>query len=217
MRGRVEDLLRCEGAYGVEAGGLPLRSLLAIFFVAGFVYGLAMGSFGLRPLQMLFSALKVPLLLVVSSLVVLPSFFVLNTVLGLRDDLASALKGIIAAQVTMSVSLCALARITLVAYASSGDYRFALNFNGLPFLVALCCGYVTLGRHYRPLVARNRQHRVARAAWLGLYAFVAIQAAWVMRPFVGDPSLPPALLREEAWSNAYVEIIADLVKLSGGR
>ena len=39
-----------------------------------------------------------------------------------------------------------------------------------------------------------------------LYVFVAIQAAWVLRPFVGAPGLPASFFREEAWDNAYVRI-----------
>ena len=42
--------------------------------------------------------------------------------------------------------------------------------------------------------------------WLGLYIFIGIQTAWVLRPFVGDPSLPTQFFREDSWSNAYVFI-----------
>ena len=44
------------------------------------------GLHGDRPLQLLYSALKVPLLLLVTFCLSLPSFFVLNTILGVRAD-----------------------------------------------------------------------------------------------------------------------------------
>jgi len=40
--------------------------------------------------------------------------------------------------------------------------------------------------------------------------FVAIQLAWVLRPFIGDPSRPTTFFRETAWGNAYVKIFVAL-------
>ena len=106
----------------------------------------------------------------------------------------------------MAVVLAALAPITLWAYASSSDYDLAILLNGVIFLVATLVGQVVLSRHYRPLVARNPRHRVGKAAWLTLYVFVAIQLAWVLRPFVGSPGLHVSFFRADAWSNAYVSL-----------
>jgi len=189
-------------------GTEPIRSvrLLGVFLAAGLLYGAVIGAYSLRPLQMLYSALKVPLLVAGAGLVCLPNLFVLNTVLGLREDLSAVLRGAILAQGTVAISLAALAPITAVAYLSLGDYPDAVVFNGIVFLVAALAGQLTMSRHYRPLIARNPRHRLARDAWLGLYGFVAIQMAWVLRPFVGDPARPTRFFRAGAWSNAYVEV-----------
>ena len=40
--------------------------------------------------------------------------------------------------------------------------------------------------------------------WLAAYAFVGTQAAWVLRPFIGDPGRPTQFFRHDAWTNAYV-------------
>ena len=40
--------------------------------------------------------------------------------------------------------------------------------------------------------------------WLLLYAFVGIQTAWVLRPFIGYPGRPTQFFRDNAWGNAYV-------------
>jgi hypothetical protein len=210
----VEDLLRSRGGFAVGRGKVPIVALIGTttFFCA--VYGAAMGSFSLRPAQMAVSAIKVPSLLFVTTLVALPSFFVLNAVLGLADDFAAALRGIFVSQATLAVCLAAFFPVTLLAYLSSDDYRFALNFNGLPFFIASLTAHRTLARHYAPLIAKNRLHRVVHALWLFLYIFIAIQLAWTLRPFVGDPSMPSELFRKNAWSNAYVEVLKDLVKLS---
>ena len=91
----------------------------------------------------------------------------------------------------------------------------ATALNGLMFAVASVAGQITLRRHYRPLIERNPRHRLALAAWLVLYVFVAIQLAWVLRPFIGSPGLTTSFFREGAWSNAYVELTRTLFPLLG--
>jgi hypothetical protein len=169
-------------------------------------YGFAMGLYGGRPLQGLYSAIKVPILLVISSALCLPNFFVVNTVLGLRDDFSAALRGVLAAQAAVAVTLASLAPVILFSYATTGDHDTALFLNGLLFAIATVAGQLILNRYYAVLVIRDPRHRIGRIAWTVLYVFVAIQMAWVLRPFVGSPDLPVSFFREDAWSNAYVVV-----------
>jgi len=202
----VDGLLRAEGRYAVDGRSVPWLALALLLGLAGFLYGAAMGTFSLRWLQPLYSGLKVPLLLIVSTLVCMPSFLVINTVLGLRDDLPAACRGALASQATVAVALAGMAPLILFAYASTDHYASAKVLNGLVFAVATVAGQVTLNKHYRVLIARNRLHQVGRLAWVTLYVFVAIQSAWLLRPFVGAPGLPSQFLREDPWSNAYEEV-----------
>jgi hypothetical protein len=66
-------------------------------------------------------------------------------------------------------------------------------------------------------VRADARHHVTRLAWLVLYVFVAIQLAWLLRPFVGDPGLATRFLRQDAWSNAYVVVARTLWELLTGR
>ena len=79
---RADNLLRGKSAFDSTAAAWFLLVL------GGMIYGGVMGSYGLeremRPWQMAFSAIKTPLLLLVTFAVSLPSFFVLNTLLGVR-------------------------------------------------------------------------------------------------------------------------------------
>ena len=74
------------------------------------------------------------------------------------------------------------------------------------FGVASVAAQWMLRRFYRPLIARNPRHRLLLRTWLVIYAFVGIQMAWVLRPFVGAPHAPTRFFRQEAWGNAYVEL-----------
>jgi hypothetical protein len=208
--GDIDDMLAGRGSFAPGASGPRWGWMPVWIVVATLLYGVVMGAYSLRPLQMLYSSLKVPLLIAVSGLVCLPNLIVLNAVLGLREDLGAVLRGAAMAQCTVSVCLASFAPITAVAYLSLDTYADAVLFNGVVFLIAALAGQITLSRHYRPLIEANPRHRIARDGWLGLYVFVAVQMGWVLRPFVGDPGQPTGFFRAGAWSNAYVEV-ADLL------
>jgi hypothetical protein len=191
---------------------VAFRELLAIVVVFGLGYGIVLGAFGIRPLQMFYSATKVPLLLGATTLICLPSFYALHAILGLRDQFGAALRAVLASQATLSVCLASLAPLTALVYVSTDRYPVAILQNGVAFALATGGAQRTLARHYRPLIAVDRRHRATRAAWLLLYVFVAIQMAWVLRPFVGAPTEPTRFFREEAWSNAYVRVFETVLR-----
>jgi len=190
--------------------GRPSRRDWWLLLACGLAYGAVMGSFGGRGMQAIYSAAKVPLLLLATVVLSLPSFFVLNTLLGLRDDFARALRAVMASQAGLTVILVGFAPLTAFWYASTTDYHAAILFNGAMFGAASAGAQVLLRRAYRPLVARHPRHRWLLRAWLVLYAFVGIQMGWVLRPFIGDPANPVQFFREGAWDNAYV-IVARMI------
>ncbi|MGL4421271.1 MAG: hypothetical protein ACRCZF_11440, partial [Gemmataceae bacterium] len=172
----------------------------------GAIYGAIMGAFAGRAEQVFYSAVKVPLLLAASTGLALPSFFVFNTLAGLRDDFPAAMRAVIGSQGTVAIILAALAPLTLVWYASAVDYLDAIVYNAAVFAVASFSAQRTLRRAYRDLIARNQRHRIIYRIWVFLYAFVGIQMGWVLRPFIGYPGWDPSFLRPGAWSNAYVVV-----------
>ena len=202
-----------------------LVDLVLLLFLFGMLYGAAMGSYGgvigPRFWQVVFAAIKVPLLLLAAFFISLPSFFVVNTLAGLRDDMAESLRALVATQAGLAIILGSLAPFTVFWYASSPDtaqgYRIAVMFNGLMFAVASFAAQWMLRRYYRPLIERNWRHRWMLRCWLVVYVFVAVQMAWILRPFVGDPHLAVQFFRDEAWGNAYVEILDSLWVLIRGR
>lgn len=212
---RTDDILR-RRPWTTQVGrtGSALAWLAAAIILFGMLYGAVMGVFGGvlgdRAWQVLYAALKVPLLLGVTFLLGLPSFFVLNTLFGLRRDFGASVRSLMATQAGLAIVLASLAPLTMLWYASSADYSAALLFNGLMFAVASFAGQWLLREYYRPLIARNPRHRWMFWTWLGIYVFVGIQMAWIMRPFVGAPGSPVQFFREESWGNAYT-VVAQLI------
>ena len=211
---RADRVLRGGERVANAARSDSLAWLLALVALFGLFYGAVMGGFGGledgRALQVAYSAVKVPLLLLLTFGLSLPSFFVLNTLLGVREDFGDVLRALVTTQAGLTILLASLAPFTLVWYASSGHYAAAILFNALMFAAASVGAQGLLRRHYRPLVARNPVHRVLLRVWLVVYAFVGIQMGWMLRPFVGDPGSPVRFFREDVLGNAYV-VIAQLV------
>jgi hypothetical protein len=199
-----------------------LGSLILAVVVYGMFYGGVMGSYGgiagSRIAQVVYSAVKVPLLLFATFLLSLPSLFVTNTLLGLRSDFPRALRALLSTQAGLTVIRAALAPFTVFWYVSGSAYQPAILFNGLMFGVASFSAQWMLRRSYAPLVRANPKHRWMLRAWLVIYVFVGIQMGWVLRPFIGNPAAPVQFFREEAWSNAYevvIEMIWDVLRGRG--
>ena len=200
-----DALLRARGDFAVGAGPLPWARLSLAVVLAGGGFGLAMGSYaGGR--AALYAAAKVPLLVSGSLLVCLPSFYVVNAVLGLADDYVAACRGILSAQATLAVALLSLAPVTLLAHVLTGDYHTVKLVDGALFACASLCAQRTLARHYGPLLARNPRHRLALLIWPALYIFVAVQLAYALRPFVGNPRFPTEFLRADWIGNVYIDL-----------
>ncbi len=204
---RADDVLRHRPRTAKTRGDeiVAVAILVAVF---GLVYGAAMGSFGgllgQAALQIVYSAVKVPLLLLVTFALSLPSFYVINSLLGLSRDFREAVRALVAAQAGLAIVLASLAPFTLFWYVSFADYTAAVTFNTAMFAVASFAAQWIVRGYYRPLIQRNPHHRWMLRAWIVVYAFVGIQMGWVLRPFIGAPGTPVQFFRAEAWDNAYV-------------
>ena len=208
---QAERVLRAspDGAERTRSGAL--RRLFVSMLIGGMLYGAVMGSFGGfggdRIWQIVFSALKVPLLLLATCAMSLPSFFVLNSLFGVRSDFPEVFRALLAAQAGLTIVLAALAPYTALWYLSFSHYTSAILFNALLFAIASISAQWLLRRYYAPLIARNPRHRLLQRLWLVIYAFVGIQMGWTLRPFVGSPDMPVQFFREETWGNAYVIVV----------
>ncbi len=211
---------------GSDCAPPSIRRVSLVVIFCGVIYGVVMGSYamfaGHRSLvqqlpQMFYSATKVPILLGITVGVALPSFFVLNSLFGLREDFREAVRGVVAAQAGMTIVLLSLAPLTLFLYAfmepDGKTYQVAVMFNAFVFGIASVAAQLLLHRYYAPLVARNSRHRLMMQFWILMYAFVGIQCAYVLRPFIGDPARDPSWLRADSFQNAYVKIFRIVIEI----
>lgn len=204
-----------------HASVLPLRNVAIIVLVFGPIYGTAMGAYALvtghrgfseQLPQMLYSGIKVPILLAITIAIALPSFFVINTLMGLRDDFRESLRSIISAQAGLTIILASLFPITLFFYSSltpePTSYPMAILFNAAMFGIASVSAQFLLIGYFQKLIEKNIRHLWMCRLWIVLYGFVGIQVGYVLRPFIGSPSIEPTFLRKESFQNAYVKVFS---------
>lgn len=217
MAGRMLQTL--DGLLRGRSEAMDLGKGAAVLVVCGGFYGAVMGSFwgdeGPRLQQMAYSAAKVPLLVGATFALSLPAFFVVSTLIGLRDDFAESVRALMATQAVLAILLASFAPFTLLWYASTKDYSGALLFNTAMFALASVLAQRVLARLFQPLVAHDPRQKVMLRVWLVAFAFVGIQMGWVLRPFVGNPAEPTTFFRQEAWGNAY-EMVAQHIRRALG-
>lgn len=198
-----------------ERTRLPSSGVLTLLIVwFGMLYGGVMGTYGgiddQRMWQVVYSAAKVPFLLIATFGLSLPSFFVINTLLGLRGDFARVVRALMATQAGLTVILATLAPFTAFWYVSGSEYQPAILFNGVMFAIASFSAQWMLRREYLPLIRKDPRHLWMLRIWIVIYVFVGIQMGWILRPFIGNPRAPVQFFRENSWSNAY-EVVIQMV------
>jgi hypothetical protein len=203
------DFLRRGGVRGDVWDRLPRGSAVALLLGCSALYGAVMAGYngmgGDRDWMILYGALKVPMLFVVTMLLAVPCFYVLNLLSGAGDHFPRVWRGLVDFQITVSLQLLALVPVTLFINLTDGDYRVAQAASSLLFGGAAWNARRGLAAQYVPLIAENPVHRRLRGAWFALYTFIGIQMGWDLRPFVGSPDMPVQFFRADI-GNAYVEI-----------
>ena len=162
-----------------------VNSNLAIIVFSG-VYGATMGVYP-GGLQVFYDALKVPMLLLISLYITVPSYYVLSSLFGGKHSFSQMVILLLSSLTVMSAVLLALVPLNLffiltTANATYSSYAFLVILNvaiftiaGLFALVYLLRGFATMypGIGWTP------------AFFVGsiIFMFVGTQLSWVLRPY----------------------------------
>lgn len=192
---------------------------LARLVTGGALYGAALGSWHGSQLA-LYTALKLPLLLIATALATAAFQGLVGRALGLRLGRGGALRLSLRGYATTALLLGSLAPVALLFVASAprpdADGRTAHNLLYLTHttLVAACglAGLATLRRELGAAAPSRRAARIALVAWVTASALVGGELAWALRPFVGSVYEPVAFLRADALDgNVYEFVWTDIL------
>ena len=191
--------------------GLDGKRGVLFIILGGGLYGAVMATFSFEPeraLQVVYGALKVPMLFGITMLLAVPGFYVLNAIKGLSEDFSKVFALLVDYQVLVVIVLVSLSPVTALLTLTTADSAYGLIqlWNTLVFLTAALLAQWKFSRNYRVLVARDVGHRLLLRVWTILYAFVGIQMGWTLRPFIGIPGSEVAFVRDTELDNAYIEL-----------
>ncbi len=158
------------------------------------LFGAALGSFHGSALQMLSSALKAPMLLLGTTALCFPAFYVMQLTRA-PTPLSLQRAVMVKAQALAATALWwgALSLPLLFLASTVQHYRLA---QGLALAVGATGGIVGMRRFAARLVATSGPTpRGTMIAYSVIYGVVGAQLSWFLRPFVGAPDQPWQFVR----------------------
>lgn len=240
---RIDTLLRggFTGAEQLRAGRveLPVVDLATAAAPLGVLYGMFMGLYALMrggegaSLQVLATALKVPLLFLLTLVVTAPSLYVFSALARSRLSWRHTLRLLLAAVTVNLALLASFGPVTAFFTFSTESYPFMILLNVAFFAASGLVGLVFLRKALEhvfepppdalpaaaaptsaPAPRRSAPAPAARIfkAWILIYAVVGAQMGWILRPFIGAPSEPFQWFRERQ-SNFFVAVWESLQRL----
>jgi hypothetical protein len=152
-------------------------------------------------------------------LICFPGFFVIQVLVGSRLRLAQVLALITGALALSTIVLAAVVPVALFFLLTGANYYFLELLHVAIVLGSGLVGMVAL--HEGLAFACEKRGVYPRSAmtimqvWAVLFAFVGVQMAWNLRPFVGDRGEPFKVFRHYE-GNFYTGVIYSLQRLSQG-
>ena len=203
-----------------EGEGLRRKLVHALWTLLGLsaLYGAAAGAYA-SPAQAVSAALKLPLLFLGTLAICFPGFFVIQVLVGSRLRLSQVLTLVLGALSLSAILLAAVVPITVFFLFTGANYYFLTLLHVVIVLGAGLVGMVAL--HDGLAFACEKRGVYPKKAmtimkvWAVLFAFVGIQMAWNLQPFVGDRGQRFRLFRHNE-GNFYTAIVYSLEKLGRG-
>ena len=168
-----------------------ISALLISSFTFFALYGAIIGSYHGVP-QFLSSAIKLPILYLVTLLICLPTLYIFNVLFGSKRNIVQHLAYLLTSVSVIALLLCGFAPVTLFFLVTVNDYHFFLLLNVAIFGLTGILGVSFLYRVMRPIADGDAPQGVKIRTnilrfWLCLYGFVGSQLGWTLRPFFGTP------------------------------
>ena len=204
----------------VESADLARKlryAVLTVLLLSSF-YGLATGAYA-GVLQAFSAAVKLPLLVLATFVICFPAFYVVQILVGSQLRLTQVLVMVLSALALTAILLAAFVPVTVFFLITGANYYFLQLLHVLAALVAGLFGMYALHEGLAVVCEQRgvypRKALTIMRAWAVLFAFVGIQMAWNLRPFLGDRGEPFRVFRTYE-GNFYAAVVYSVNKLLTG-
>ncbi len=192
---------------------------VGIIFLFACIYGLIMGSYN-SLLQAVVSGIKVPVLLFLALFICFPVFFVIQYMLGSRMSFYQMINMVLSGFVVHTTIMVSFAPIVLFFMLTGNNYSFLKLLHVAIFTFSGIFGMRTMiealkfsceKKNVYPKIGLN-----IFKLWVVVFAFVGMQLAWNLRPFLGDKDQEFELFRPLE-GNFYLAVIHATVDMFGNK
>lgn len=197
-----------------------ISALLIASGVCFAVYGAIIGA-SASPQQAAASAVKLPILYLLTMLICFPTLFLFNVFFGAIQSFRQQFTLLLTAVAVISVLLVGFAPVTLFFLITAHNYQFFKLLNVGIFTITGVIGVTFFYQAMQRMAGDEAASAPGQAFrtrilrfWLVLYAFVGSQLGWTLRPFFGAPGSPFELFRN-IQGNFYVDIGKALAEIFG--
>ena len=204
----------------VDGAGLGTKlryASLTVIGLAGF-FGAVAGAYS-GPAQAISAGIKLPFLFFATFVICFPAFYVVQVLVGSRLRLQQVVVLVVGALALTSIILAALVPITAFFLITGANYYFQHLLNIGIAVVAGAFGMYALHDGLAVVCEKRgvypRKALTIMRAWAILFAFVGVQLAWNLRPFLGDQNRPFRVFGEYQ-GNFYTAVIYAANKLLQG-
>lgn len=202
---------------GIGLGKKLLYSTLTVVGLAGF-FGLVAGAYS-GPAQAISAGIKLPLLFFATFVICFPVFFVVQVLVGSRLRLPQVVVLVFGALSLTSILLAAFVPVIAFFLLSGANYYFQHLLNILIAGIAGVYGMYALHEGLAVVCDKRgvypKKALTIMRAWALLFAFVGVQLAWNLRPFLGDQNKPFRVFGNYQ-GNFYAAVIYAVNKLFSG-
>ena len=190
--------------------------LTLLFIGLTFLYGVIMGCYsGLA--QALTAGIKVPVLFLLSLIICFPAFFVLQFILGSKMRLSHMAIIILSGYVLTGAIMVSFTPIIMLFVLTGGNYYFLQLLHIAIFVLAGIFGMKTILDALKySCEQKNVYPRTGVEVfrfWVIILAFVGIQLAWNMQPFLAEKTEGYELFKKYK-GNFYTAVIYSIQKLT---
>lgn len=193
-----------------------LRSQVILIVCFAFMYGVVMGSYN-SMMQAFSSGLKLSGLIFLTLLICFPSFYIVQLVLGSKVKMKQLAVMMLSGFLMTTTIMLAFVPIVLLFQLSSDNYHF---LKLLHMVVVMFSGFfgmkAILGALKNSFAATGVYPKIGLKAfqiWVIIFAFVGIQLAWNLRPFIGDKGLPFEWFRMGTQGNFYSNMAKSIANM----
>jgi len=197
------------------------RMIAAMVILCGLlsgIYGLTMGLYN-GILQAISSAIKLPILFLLTAIICIPSLYTFNVLLGQSFKFLQTVALMVMTLGTTTILLVSLAPIAFFfTLTTPENYQFLLLLHVVIF--GLCgvygVGYLYRGCSYLAFRMEQPLNKLLLRIWIVIYAVVGMQLGWRLRPFIGSKGMPFELVRSDVDGNFYIAVWNSFINLLSG-